>query len=540
MKRSHLLILMSLLSVNLIFGQTIQEEVNAHLKNLPFTPFTIKVPTFKDKVYNIKDAGAIGDGVFKCTNAINSTIKKCSAEGGGKVIIPAGLWLTGPITMQSNVNLHLEAGALVVFSAELADNPLVDNGSGKWSQPALINGSDLENIAITGKGVFNGNGDEWRPVKKEKMNEKDWNKLIKTGEVSVDGKMWYPRKGTIEAIKLKENMDAGKMTKADYEKIRLTMRSYLFCIEGAKNMLVEGITLQNSPHITNMLRSIDGLVMKNVTVINNWWNQNADGLDISRCRNVLLYDCTVNTGDDGICMKSSGGKKGEFLLENIVINDCKVFHGHGAFVIGSNTDGGMRNISVKNLTCSWTETGLRFKTGKGRAGRVENIFIDGVQMKDIDKEAIIFELTYEDKGAIVSKDFKESDAKLPDFDGFSIKNVYCNGAKTAISIGKSAEAVIKNVTFENLIIKSDIGVSAYSSEGITFDNVQIISPLKQLYMLKDTKNITFKNMKNIPADGTVLKVMGAGVKNIAVENSAIKASQVEMLNDAPATELKIK
>lgn len=539
MKRFSLSIALSVLSLSMIFGQkTIQEEVNAHLQNLPFEAFSITVPTFKDKVYNIKDAGAIGDGHTKCTEAINSTIKKCSAEGGGTVLIPAGLWLTGPITMQSNVNLHLEAGSLVVFSAELADNPLTLGAKGKWNPTSLINGRDLENIAITGKGVFNGNGDAWRPVKKFKMNEKAWKQLTKTGEVSEDGKMWFPRVGTIAAIKAKEGMDPATMTKEDYEKVRLTFRSYLLNIEGVKNMLVEGVTLQNSPHITNMLRTIDGLTMKNVSVVNNWWAQNSDGLDISACKNVLLYDCTVNTGDDGICMKSSGGEKGKFRLENIVIKDCKVFHAHGGFVIGSNTDGGMRNIYVNNCAFSWTETGLRFKSDDAKGGRVENIFIDGIVMKDIEEDAIIFDLTYEDKPAIGLNGAK-LDNKIPDMNGISIKNVYCDGARAACVIGGSETAVIKNVLFQNMKITSKAGINAWGSEGITFDNVELNTEIKPAFKLTKVKGVNFKNMNRVP-EGPFIKVLEPESKNIKIENSAIKASQVEMLNGAPASELIIK
>lgn len=539
MKRLSLSIVLTALSLSLAFGQkSIQDEVNAHLQNLPFSSFSITVPTFKDKVYNIKDAGAVGDGVTKCTDAINSTIKKCSAEGGGTVLIPAGLWFTGPITMQSNVNLHLEGGALVTFSDDLADNPLTETGKGKYGSTSLINGRDLENIAITGNGVFNGNGDSWRPVKKEKLTEKAWKNLIKTGEVSEDGKMWFPRKGTLAAIKAKEGMNASNMTKEDYDKIRLTFRSYLLNVENVKNMLVEGITLQNSPHITNMLRSIDGLTMKNVSVVNNWWAQNSDGLDISACKNVLLYDCTVNTGDDGICMKSSGGEKGKFRLENIVIKNCKVFHAHGGFVIGSNTDGGMRNIYVNNCAFSWTETGLRFKSDAGRGGRVEKIFIDGISMKDIEKEAIIFDLTYEDKAAI-NVVGKEDETKIPDMDGISIKNVYCDGAKAACVIGGADNAKIKNVSFENMIITANEGFSAFGSENITLDNVTINSKIKPSFSLNKTNGVTFKNIKNVP-EGPLAKVYDASSKKIVVENSSIKASQIEMLNGADAKELKIK
>jgi polygalacturonase len=527
------------LGISFLAAQSIQDEVNTHLKNLPFASFSIKVPTFPDRVFNIKDAGAVGDGVVKNTEAINSTIKKCSEAGGGTVLVPAGLWLTAAITMQSNVNLHLEAGAIIVFSSDINDYPLIGDDFSRIQ--SLINGTGLKNVAITGKGIFNGNGDAWRPIKKEKLNEKQWKALIKTGEVSADGKMWYPRKGTIAAIELKQNTPGSELkTREANEKVRLTMRPYLLNVEKVDGMLVEGITLQNSPHITNMLRSIDGLVMKDVKVLNNWWSQNADGLDISACRNVLLYDCIVNTGDDGICMKSSGNpEKGKFRLENIVIKDCQVFHGHGGFVIGSNTDGGMNNIYVSNCVFSWTETGLRFKSDVGRGGRVQNVFIENIYMKDIEKEAIIFDLAYQDKGAITSADFKESQAKVPDINGISIKNVYSEGSKVAISIGGTEMLNAKNLLFQNMIIQANEGVKANFSENVTMDNVQIISKIKPAYRLSKVNGFTFRNIRNIPADNYI-KVLGETTKNISIENSDIKIEQIELLDNLPASTVKFK
>ncbi len=544
MKKISLSILLSIVASSLIFGQkSIQEEVNAHLKDLPFASFSITVPTFKDKVYNIKDAGAIGDGITKCTEAINSTIKKCSAEGGGMVLVPAGLWLTGPITMASNVNLHLEAGAIVLFSADVEDYDLVFSSSGKARMPSLINGSGLENVAITGKGIFDGNGDHWRPIKKQKRTEKEWKKLAKEGgEFSKDGKMWFPRKGTQKAIDMKKALGS-KLTKEQWEEVRFTLRSYTLNVEKTKNMLVEGITLMNSPHITNMLRGIDGLVMKDVKVLNEWWYQNADGLDISRCKNVLMYDCTVNTGDDGICMKSSLGGKAQdpntFLLENIVIKDCKVYHGHGGFVIGSNTDGGMRNIYVKNLTCSLTDVGVRFKSDITRGGKVTDIFIEDVFMADIKEAAISFNLTYKDRAAIPA-DADASQYLVPDFNGINFKNIYCYGAKEAIVLGGVDKTLnVKNVSFENMILQSKKGVEAYASENITFDNVQIKNESGYPFYMKKVKNISFKNIKNVN-EGVYAKILEPEVKNITIENSAIKASQIEMLNGAATSELKIK
>lgn len=542
MKKVFVSFLVSIVNVAFLFAynvdtQTIQKEVDAHLSQVPFEKFSIKVPTFPNAVFNITDAGAVGDGVTKCTNAINSTIKKCSEAGGGTVLIPAGLWLTGPITMQSNVNLHLAAGAMVYFSADEADYELVKSGSNKYRRPSLINGSNLKNIAITGKGIFNGNGSEWRYVKKEKLPEKKWKQMTKTGDLREDGKEWAPRKGYFAQVAAKKSMKESEMTVTDWNSVRLTLRSYTLNIERVEGMLVEGITLMNSPHITNMLRRINGLVMKDVTVLNEWWFQNADGLDISYCQNVLLYDCTVNTGDDGICMKSSRGNGDKpFGLENIVIKDCKVYHGHGGFVVGSNTDGGMRNIWVKNCTFSWTDVGLRFKTGVGRGGRVENVFVEDIFMKDLAGNAIEFELTYADKGAITGKDFSEKQTLVPDFDGIYFKNIYCDNAKGAIVIGGTPDLNVKNVSFENVIIKANKGVEAFRSENISFKNVVINATSQPTYKLNKAQNIQFTNMPSM--NGVSFKILNPETKNITFEKGKLSPSQVEIINGADPAQVK--
>lgn len=512
----------------------IQKEVDAHLQNLPFASFSIKVPSFGNTVYNIKDAGAVGDGVAVNTAAINGTIKKCSEAGGGTVLIPAGLWKTGPITMMSNVNLHLGAGAMVVFSADAKDNPITE---GKLA--ARINGENLKNIAITGKGIFNGNGSEFRPIKKEKLTEKQWKKL-KGGELSTDGKIWYPVKGVAANEAKLKTLDKKTLSGAAAEPYRSGIkRPYLINIEKVEGMLVEGVTFMNSPHITSMLRNIDGLIMKDVKVLNEWWFQNADGLDISVCRNVLLYDCTVNTGDDGICMKSSKSSSGgrQFGLENIVIKDCKVYHGHGGFVIGSNTDGGMNNIFVQNCDFSWTDVGLRFKTDKGRGGRVQNVYCQDIYMKDIADNCIEFELTYEDK-AVSGTAVDKNKSLTPDFDGFYFKNIYCDGAKEAINIGGTADLNVKNVNLENVIIKSKSGVSAFRADGLVLNNVLINSSQKPVFNLNKAMNVTFKNVPGNTAEGTYIKILNPETKNIVIEGGKVKAANVEILNGAEASQVK--
>ena len=151
---------------------------------------------FPNYSVSIADFGAVGDGLTKNTQAFEKAIAAAAAKGGGKVIIPRGMWLTGPIVLRSNINLHAEAGAMVIFSKDFDDYPLVQTsfeGLNTVRCQSPISGKNLENVAITGEGTFDGSGDAWRPVKKSKLTEAQWKTLVRSGGVlSDDSKTWYP------------------------------------------------------------------------------------------------------------------------------------------------------------------------------------------------------------------------------------------------------------------------------------------------------------------------------------------------------------
>ena len=256
----NLIILSVLVMFNHHVGPKItQQEVNANLKNLPFPTFAVHVPVFPDKQYLITKYGAIGNATTNCTKAINEAITTCSNDGGGTVIVPAGMYLTGQIEMKSNVNLHLNVGATILFSPDVKSYPLVKDGS-HYHIKALINGDHLKNVAITGEGTINGNGQYWRPVKREKMTPGQWKNLVKSGGVvSPDGKKWFPNKQAAEGKAYLSGKRKSELTKADYEKVKTFLRPKMITIEHSKNVLVEGVTLKNQGNSFNqyILRMFD-------------------------------------------------------------------------------------------------------------------------------------------------------------------------------------------------------------------------------------------------------------------------------------------
>lgn len=493
---SLLLIVFCGLSVQ---SQVIDRDLDYFYKKSPFQMPAVKVPTFKDVSYSIKEFGAVADGKTLNTTAIQQAITKCSENGGGKVIIPPGTWVTAPIELLSNVNLVVEKGAILQFTAERKLYSIIKAGknSSTFTVASPIFAYSAKNIAITGDGIIDGAGESWRPVKKNKVAPGFWDKLVKTGGVlSNDGKIWWP---SYEAINgeayLKTLKSKGKNLIADdYLPARDFMRPYMVLFNDCEKILIEGVTLRNSPKFVFYPSRCRDLTIRNANVFNDAWAQNGDGIDISACKNVVIFNTTVSAGDDGICMKSSRGKSevGEPMLQNILIANCKVYTGHGGFVIGSNTDGGMKNIFVSNCAFNGTDIGIRVKSNSGRGGKVEQIFIDSIVMDNIKDEAISFDTYYEDVTAGKEKGDVVTTAvdKVPEFTDFHISNITCSKAKMGLYINGLSYMPVHNIRFTNVNLTADKSAEINFAKNITGINI-FFNAKKPGLTLKNTDNIIF-------------------------------------------------
>lgn len=438
-------------------------------------------PKFATKSFPITDYGAVGNGQTLNTEAFAKTIAACTKAGGGRVIVPAGLWLTGPVQLQSNVNLVVERGAIIQFTPDRTQYPIIKmGGSSSFVVASPIYGYNLKNVAITGEGIIDGAGESWRPVKKSKVTAGQWKAFTRTGVVSKDGSVWWPSKEALEGEDYLKTLKNNKDAKAeDFQPARDFLRPYMVYLTNSENILIEGVTLRNSPKFVFYPNSCSNLTMRYVNVFNEWWAQNGDAIDISACKNVLIYKCNVSAGDDGICMKSSSSKNpNEARLENVVIAGCAVYHGHGGFVIGSNTDGGMNNIYVADCNFIGTDIGIRVKSNAGRGGLVHNIYIQDIFMRDIVEEAISFDTYYEDVPAGKEKEAVRTALrdKTPEFRDFYLRNIVCRGAQTAISITGLPEMPVQKLYFENVIISADKGYISEDAKDISFKNVKLILP----------------------------------------------------------------
>ena len=368
----------------------------------------VKSPVFKKDTISIVKTGAVPDGNTLNTKSINNAIEALSKRGGGVVFVPNGLWLTGPIVLKSNINLHLAAGATLLFTKDFNEYPLVEanwEGLQQMRNQSPISATNATNIAITGKGIVDGNGDAWRMVKKDKLTESQWKRLVSSGGVlNEDKKGWYPSEKALKGSKM-SNPGAISPEKdaAFFNSIKDFLRPNLVLLTSCKQILLEGVTFQNSPAWTLHPLMSEHLTVRNVNVKNPWYAQNGDGIDVESCKNVLIENSVFDVGDDGLCMKSgrdAEGRKRGMATENVIIRGCTVYASHGGFVIGSEMSGGVKNVFVSNCTFIGSDVGLRFKTTRGRGGVVENIFIRDIYMKDLPGDAILFDMYYAAKDPV--------------------------------------------------------------------------------------------------------------------------------------------
>jgi len=418
----------------------------------------INPPQFPDKGFNVIDYGAAGDGKTNCSEAFRKAIDDCNREGGGRVLVPKGQYKTGPIYLKSNVNLHLEEGAILTFSTDPRDYlPVVTT---RWEGVDLMNYSPLiyayeeKNIAITGSGTLDGcaNNTNWWPWKgreiygwKEGMEEQNADNrrpaLFDMGEKGVPvekrlfGEGYYLRPQFIQPYK-------------------------------CENILIEGVTILNSP-----MWIIHPVLCNNITIQSvhiNSHGPNSDGCDPESCKDVLIKDCYFNTGDDCIAIKSGRNADGRRIgipSENIIIQGCTMENGHGGVVIGSEISGGARNIFAENCKMSspLLDRALRIKTSSMRGGTIEDIYMRNVEVGQVKQEAIYITMFYEDKG-----DY------LP---------------------------VIKNIAIENLRVKQGgkvgIRMEGYKASPVTEIYLKDIDieTSEKAYLLENVENLFLENVK---------------------------------------------
>jgi polygalacturonase len=376
--------------------------------------------------------GAVPDGKTKNTDAIAKAIDDVVKKGGGVVRVPAGDFLTGPVVLKSNVRLHLDPGSTLRFSTDPSDYPVVLTrweGTECMNYSGLISARDAHDIAITGEGTIDGQGQTWWPWKSRAGDS--IRKLRMLGETTDDPTQRIF--GTVEA----------------------GLRPCLFEPINCQRINIEGVTFKSSPFWTIHPIYCSTIIARNLTIIGD--GANTDGLDPDSCSNVLIEHCTFDTGDDCITLKSGRDRDGRRVgkpTENVTIRHCVFKNGHGAVTIGSEMSGGVRNVVAQDCLVDGPDTGIRIKSRIGRGGVVENVTCRRFDIRSVKIEAITINMNYE-PGSVPKDPTPEM---IPAYRNITIEDVTCASAKIAVRLMGVRQSPIENVTLKNVFITAQEGL----------------------------------------------------------------------------------
>ena len=505
-------------------------------KNIEFEMTIVQEPEIPDNVVSITDFGAVSGGNVINTEAFADAIDAVTKKGGGKIIIPAGVWLTGPIILKSNIELHAEFGALIKFSDNKDLYPIIETnfeGLNTFRCLSPIYGKEVENIAFTGKGVWDGSGEAWRPVKREKLTERQWKKLTGSGGITDEKeRIWYPSEQYKKAIENAElNVRKDLRTKEDFEAIRDFLRPVMVSIQNSKRVMFDGPTFQNSPAWCLHPLIVEDLIVRNITVRNPWFSQNGDGIDIESCKNVIVENSNFDVGDDAICIKSGKDEDGRLQgkpCENLIIRNNIVYHGHGGVTVGSEMSGGVRNMHVSNCLFMGTDVGLRFKSKRGRGGVVENIYISDISMTNIPTNAISFNLYYGGKSVseMLRSGGMQTTAKLmpvteetPQFKNISIKNIIIKGALQAVFLQGLPEMNLENIEISNLLAEAENGFSIIDADGVKISDVNINTKNEKVFNIYNCKNVNISSVVFNSTSTDAVSIMGEKCEKIELTST---------------------
>jgi len=421
---------------------------------------SVKEPIFPDKTYSVIDFGAVANGKFNNTEAFKKAIQTCSQKGGGTVLVPAGKYFTGPISLEDNVNFHLAEGAEILFSTNPADYPVVHTsfeGTELMNYAPLLSAYKKNNVAVTGKGTINGQAN----------NEKWWS--------WSGGSSYGWKKGMVsQAESLNrlrtmgdEGIPVASRVFGDGHYIRPNFVEFFECT----NVMLKDIKIVDAPFwVIHPIKSVN-VIIDGVTVTSH--GPNNDGCDPEYCKNVIIRNCSFNTGDDCIAIKSGrdgDGRRVAIPSENIVVQNCKMFDGHGGVTIGSEISAGVRNVYVDNCDMDSPELdrAIRIKTNTRRGGLVENVFVRNVRVGQVKESVLGIDLFYSVHG-------NQTGNYMPEVRNIFLENItVINGGKYGILAKGHKERPIKNIIFKNVTIDTvQTKYSLQNVEKLQFINTKI-------------------------------------------------------------------
>jgi polygalacturonase len=387
-------------------------------------PTRINPPVIPDRAFDITTFGAVADGKTDNTAAITAAISACTQAGGGRVVVPAGMFLTGHVELASGLDLHLDSGATLLLS----DNDSTYRNA-KGINRNCIEANGCHDLAISGEGMIDGQGRRW------------WDAFRKI-------------KGT-DAASLPRNH-----------------RPYLVALANCTRVLVKGVTLANSPSFHLVPHGCTDVTIDGVHFKAPADAPNTDGLDPSGWH-YLITHCTFDVGDDCIAIKPGGKPNGTTLsCEDFLITDCTFKHGHGLSV-GGQTPGGLRHLVVRHCTFDDTDAGIRLKAGRGSGGLVEDLSYDDITMKNV-KVPIFITSYYPKSPADPATDPTQPiTATTPIWRNIRISNLKSTGSPEAGRMIGLAEMPVEDVVFTNVSLSAKTGLKVIHAKGVRFENSKV-------------------------------------------------------------------
>lgn len=379
-------------------------------------------------------------------HTIQSAVDACQKAGGGTVVIPAGEWPSGTIHLKSNIRLHLEDGAVIRFSDKPRDYlPMVFTrweGCECYNYSPLIYARDCENISITGRGTLIGSGESWWGWKQLQQAAAEDLCYAQANGVPVEKRIF----GTEQAA------------------LRPSFVQFINC----KNILLEDFTITDGPQWTLHPVYCTDVIIRGINVLTH--GPNTDGLNPDSCKNVLIENCTFDTGDDCIAINSGMNEDGWRVnrpCENVEIRNCRMNGGHGGLTIGSAISGGVGNICAHDCKIQGTWQGIRLKSMRGRGGYVENIVFENIEINHVSGQAVQINMFYEASTVIPKSDTPS------DFKNITIRNISGKDAKTGIEIKGLPEHRLQNIFLENIRLSAKNAFYCDNVENISLKDVVV-------------------------------------------------------------------
>jgi len=470
--------------------------------------------------YNVTTFGAAADGQTMCTEAIHKAIDTVASGGGGTIFFPAGTYLTGPIHLQSHITLYLDAGATLKFSTNFDDYlPMVPS---RWEGITVTNFSPFiyayqaTDIAIVGRGTLDGQGQVW------------WDFLHKL-RANKD----LPRSKWQEEF---ARLNKDRIAEMDYAPLNVGyLRPPFIQVYECTNVLVDGVTIRNSPFWNVSPVFCEDVNVHGVTIISPPNSPNTDGVNPDSCRNVHISDCLIS-GDDCITIKSGRDADGRRVgkpIENVTVVNCTLLRGHG-LSIGSEMSGGVKNIVVDNCVLDGTDNGIRIKSTRGRGGVIENVRVSNLVMRNIRQEAIVLTTFYR------KSDPEPVSDRTPIFRNIHISNITGAGTVTCEVTGL-AEMPVENVTFSDIQLTGKTGFTIKDAKGIELHHVTVNPDSGPAFTATGVDGLELDGVKTTnPHDGTPVVQLGE-VKNVYVHGCVATPGTETFLrmNEASANDVTL-